>query len=174
MSLAADSPVHSSSSDDFAAFRDGERSSASSAREEALGEDGLRIRMLLVHPRKKMRMKVTLRARGPLRDGNCGFNRLKRPRMEQLEVAKCFEESATDESLVHNSGKGLGLGNDGIARLCNTDMNLLRHKKLYLVLDLDHTLLHSTQLIHMTPEEEYLRSQPDSLQGTTALLSACA
>jgi RNA polymerase II C-terminal domain phosphatase-like 3/4 len=47
--------------------------------------------------------------------------------------------------------------------------NLLRHKKLYLVLDLDHTLLNSTQLIHITPEEEYLKAQTDSLQGSSVL-----
>lgn len=63
--------------------------------------------------------------------------------------------------------QGLRLGNDEIMRLRKTDMkNLLRHKKLYLVLDLDHTLLNSTQLMHMTSEEEYLKSQIDSLQGT--------
>jgi RNA polymerase II C-terminal domain phosphatase-like 3/4 len=62
--------------------------------------------------------------------------------------------------------QGLRLQNDEIDRLRNTDMkNLLRHKKLYLVLDLDHTLLNSTQLIHLTSEEEYLKSQSDSLQG---------
>ena len=62
--------------------------------------------------------------------------------------------------------QGLRLGNDEIVRLCSTDMkNLLRHKKLYLVLDLDHALLNSTQLMHLTPEEEYLNGQSDSLQG---------
>ena len=62
--------------------------------------------------------------------------------------------------------QGLRLQNDEIDRLRNTDMkNLLRHKKLYLVLDLDHTLLNSTQLIDLTSEEEYLKSQSDSLQG---------
>ena len=44
--------------------------------------------------------------------------------------------------------------------------NLLQHKKLILVLDLDHTLLNSTQLGHLTPEEDYLRNQTDSLEGT--------
>lgn len=62
--------------------------------------------------------------------------------------------------------QGLRLGNDEIVRLRSTDMkNLLRHKKLYLVLDLDHTLLNSTQLNHLTAEEEYLKGQSDSLQG---------
>lgn len=62
--------------------------------------------------------------------------------------------------------QGLRLGNDEIVRLRRTDMkNLLRQKKLYLVLDLDHTLLNSTRLMHITLEEEYLYSQIDSLQG---------
>lgn len=60
----------------------------------------------------------------------------------------------------------LRLANDEIARLRNRDLkNLLRHKKLYLVLDLDHTLLNSTRFQDMTPEEECLKSQPDSLPG---------
>jgi RNA polymerase II C-terminal domain phosphatase-like 3/4 len=72
-------------------------------------------------------------------------------------------ESGVTFGYIH---KGLRLQNDEIDRLRNTDMkNLLRHKKLYLVLDLDHTLLNSTQLIHLTSEEEYLKSQSDSLQG---------
>ncbi|PRQ21034.1 putative protein-serine/threonine phosphatase [Rosa chinensis] len=60
--------------------------------------------------------------------------------------------------------KGLRLNNDEIDRLRNTDIKKsLNNKKLYLVLDLDHTLLNSTQLNHMTAEEEYLMSPPDSL-----------
>ncbi|GFZ03413.1 C-terminal domain phosphatase-like 4 [Actinidia rufa] len=59
----------------------------------------------------------------------------------------------------------LRLGNDEMVRLRNRDLkNLLRHKKLYLVLDLDHTLLNSTRLLDITPDEEYLKSQTDSLQ----------
>ncbi|XP_062028439.1 RNA polymerase II C-terminal domain phosphatase-like 4 [Rosa rugosa] len=51
-----------------------------------------------------------------------------------------------------------------IDRLHNTDVKKsLNNKKLYLVLDLDHTWLNSTQLNHMTAEEEYLMSPPDSL-----------
>ncbi|XP_059635564.1 RNA polymerase II C-terminal domain phosphatase-like 4 isoform X2 [Cornus florida] len=62
--------------------------------------------------------------------------------------------------------KDLRLANDEIARLRNRDLkNLLRHKKLYLVLDLDHTLLNSTRLVDVTPDEEYLNSQMDALQG---------
>lgn len=62
--------------------------------------------------------------------------------------------------------QGLRLNNDEIDRLRKTDIKKsLRHKKLYLVLDLDHTLLNSTHLNHMSTEEEYLHSQIDSLQG---------
>uniref|UniRef100_A0A2P2JTW4 RNA polymerase II C-terminal domain phosphatase-like 4 n=1 Tax=Rhizophora mucronata TaxID=61149 RepID=A0A2P2JTW4_RHIMU len=43
--------------------------------------------------------------------------------------------------------------------------NLLCQKRLYLVLDLDHTLLNSTQLMHLTSEEEYLKGRADSLSG---------
>lgn len=72
---------------------------------------------------------------------------------------------------MHRFLQGLRLQNDEIARLRDTDMkNLLRHKKLCLVLDLDHTLLNSTQLIHVTSEEEYLKSQADSLQGRSVTL----
>ncbi|XP_038710166.1 RNA polymerase II C-terminal domain phosphatase-like 4 isoform X2 [Tripterygium wilfordii] len=71
-------------------------------------------------------------------------------------------ESGVTLRYIH---KELRLGNDEIVRLRTTDMkNLLRHKKLYLVLDLDHTLLNSTLLLHLTAEEEYLKEQTDSLQ----------
>ncbi|KAM1207566.1 hypothetical protein COP2_008385 [Malus domestica] len=40
---------------------------------------------------------------------------------------------------------------------------LLSHYKLYLVVDLDYTLLNSTYLNQMTVGEEYLRSQTDSM-----------
>lgn len=43
--------------------------------------------------------------------------------------------------------------------------DLLRHKKLLLILDLDHTLLNTTLLGDITPDEEYLKSQVGSLQG---------
>ncbi|XWS52292.1 hypothetical protein CRYUN_Cryun11dG0055600 [Craigia yunnanensis] len=75
------------------------------------------------------------------------------------------DESGVTFGYIH---KGLRLGNDEIVRLRSTDMkNLLRHKKLYLVLDLDHTLLNSTQLMHLTHEEEYLKGQSDSLQDNS-------
>ncbi|KAK8585456.1 hypothetical protein V6N13_050435 [Hibiscus sabdariffa] len=75
------------------------------------------------------------------------------------------DESGVTFGYIH---KGLRLGNDEIVRLRSTDMkNLLHHKKLYLVLDLDHTLLNSTLLNHLTSEEEYLKAQSDSLQDVS-------
>ena len=59
----------------------------------------------------------------------------------------------------------LKLNKEEIARLRSADKNLLRLKKLYLVLDLDHTLLNSTQLVDLRPEEFYLIGQTDSLEG---------
>ncbi|RZC65995.1 hypothetical protein C5167_009690 [Papaver somniferum] len=53
---------------------------------------------------------------------------------------------------------------DELARLRDKDLkSLLGKKKLYLVLDLDHTLLNSTHFHHISPDEEYLKSQIDSL-----------
>ncbi|EEF36151.1 RNA polymerase II C-terminal domain phosphatase-like 4 [Ricinus communis] len=78
---------------------------------------------------------------------------------------RLIEETGVTFGYIH---KGLRLANDEIVRLRNTDMkNLLRHRKLYLVLDLDHTLLNSTQLMHLTAEEEYLKSQIDSMQDVS-------
>ncbi|KAF7153037.1 hypothetical protein RHSIM_Rhsim01G0067000 [Rhododendron simsii] len=50
--------------------------------------------------------------------------------------------------------KGTLLGKNEIARIRNKEwLNLLRRKKLYLLLDLDHTLLNLTQLQDVTPDE---------------------
>ncbi|KAK6125230.1 hypothetical protein DH2020_041030 [Rehmannia glutinosa] len=60
--------------------------------------------------------------------------------------------------------KKLRLANDEISRLRGKDLkNLLRRRKLYLILDLDHTLLHSARLPDFTVEEGYLHGQRDSL-----------
>lgn len=60
------------------------------------------------------------------------------------------------------------LNQDEISRLRDSDLRFLqRQRKLYLVLDLDHTLLNSTILRDLKPEEEYLKSHTHSLQGDT-------
>lgn len=50
--------------------------------------------------------------------------------------------------------------------------NLFRNKKLCLVLDLDHTLLNTTHLEHLTLDEEYLNSRIDSSEGTLFRLNS--
>lgn len=60
----------------------------------------------------------------------------------------------------------LRLANDEIARLRDKDLkSLLRRKKLYLVLDLDHTLLNSTRFSDLTQDEGYLMDPNDPMQG---------
>ncbi|XP_070044723.1 RNA polymerase II C-terminal domain phosphatase-like 4 isoform X2 [Nicotiana tomentosiformis] len=76
-------------------------------------------------------------------------------------------ESGVAFGYIH---KNLRLADDEIARLRDKDLkNLLRHKKLYLVLDLDHTLLNSTRLADISAEELYLKDQrevlPDALRS---------
>ncbi|PON92284.1 FCP1-like phosphatase [Trema orientale] len=184
MSLVTDSPVNSSSSDDFASFLDAaleSNSSGSSPEGEAEEEEDDD-------------------------DDEVENNRVKRSKVEILEevveeacgstlqgsLEQKLEESAKKDACTHpgsfgdmcilcgqrleaESGvtfgyihKGLRLHNDEIVRLRSTDMkNLLRHKKLYLVLDLDHTLLNSTQLVHLTSEEEYLKTQAASFQDVS-------
>lgn len=62
--------------------------------------------------------------------------------------------------------QGLRLGSREIDRLRGADLkNLLREKKLILILDLDHTLLHSTHIADVSAEEEYLIRQIDSKNG---------
>lgn len=62
--------------------------------------------------------------------------------------------------------KGLRLTKDEITRLRERDLNnQFSQKKLCLVLDLDHTLLHSTQITDLTQEEGYLMNQSEHTQG---------
>lgn len=43
--------------------------------------------------------------------------------------------------------------------MCISDMRILEgHKKLYLVVDLDHTLLNSSGINDMTTDEDYLEN----------------
>ncbi|XP_059667635.1 RNA polymerase II C-terminal domain phosphatase-like 4 isoform X2 [Cornus florida] len=177
MSLVTDSPVHSSSSDDFAAFLDAELDYTSDTSpheddDEADYDSNVEKRI--------KRCKVVLEKVEDFQ----GSTSLGAPE-------KCLEVSVEKDMCAHpgdiggmcircgkkmDDGSGVPLGyihkdlrltEDEIARLRNKDFkNLLCHKKLYLVLDLDHTLLNSTRFLDVTPEEEYLKSQRDSLQGS--------
>ncbi|XP_024030539.1 RNA polymerase II C-terminal domain phosphatase-like 4 [Morus notabilis] len=196
MSLVTDSPVNSSSSDDFASFLDATLDSdfaESSPEGEAENEDDDKD------------------------DDNFENKRIKRCKVENLVTAEessgstlrasgkekkiCEEESTKKDACTHPGSfgdmcilcgqrleeetgvtfgyihKGLRLNNDEIVRLRSTDMkNLIRHKKLCLVLDLDHTLLNSTRLVDLSSEEQYLKSQAfspqDASEGSLFVLEA--
>ncbi|XP_022761633.1 RNA polymerase II C-terminal domain phosphatase-like 4 isoform X2 [Durio zibethinus] len=186
MSFVTDSPVHSSSSDDFAALLDAELEVGSSGsshdeqddEEEEVDDDNNDDDDDDLDNQRNKRCKTEKledveEPQGSTSQGLIEENievSLKRDlcthpgsfgQMCILCGQRLDDESGVTFGYIH---KGLRLGNDEIVRLRSTDMrNLLRHKKLYLVLDLDHTLLNSTLLMHLTPEEEYLKAQSDSL-----------
>ncbi|KAG7037160.1 RNA polymerase II C-terminal domain phosphatase-like 4 [Cucurbita argyrosperma subsp. argyrosperma] len=175
MSLVTNSPAHSSSSDDFAAFLDvalDSHSSDSSPNEKAEGHNNVETERIKRHKVEKLEnsgedilygveehsSEVLSKQQLCSHPGSFG-------NMCIICGQRLDEESGVTFGYIH---KGLRLNNDEINRLRNIDMkNLLQHKKLILVLDLDHTLLNSTQLGHLAPEEEYLRNQMDSLEDVT-------
>ncbi|PSS13936.1 RNA polymerase II C-terminal domain phosphatase-like [Actinidia chinensis var. chinensis] len=180
MSLATDSPVHSSSSDDFAAFLDTELASNPDTSSDQVDEDGdeddiERIKRQKVEVSESVKdsegstshLAVEHSLEASVERDLCahpGFIRglcmICGQKVDDTAVLKY--DTAVALKYIH---KDLRLGNDEMVRLRNRDLkNLLRHKKLYLVLDLDHTLLNSTRLLDITPDEEYLNSQTDSLQ----------
>ncbi|GAU37072.1 hypothetical protein TSUD_274330 [Trifolium subterraneum] len=66
---------------------------------------------------------------------------------------------------------GLRLEGEEMSRLSSSTMkSLLNQRKLCLVLDLDHTLLNTTSLIHLTSEEMPLTTNAGALQGTLFVL----
>ncbi|KAK6944365.1 BRCT domain [Dillenia turbinata] len=76
---------------------------------------------------------------------------------------KMEEASGVALGYIH---KDLRLSKDELYRVRNLDKkNSLRNKKLYLVLDLDHTLLNSTRFKDMTEDEAYLKTGADTLKG---------
>ncbi|KAG9438924.1 hypothetical protein H6P81_019089 [Aristolochia fimbriata] len=176
MSLAADSPL-SSSSDDFAAILDAELASTSSEESPELGEDALDAADAVdddddvEQDRFKRRKIAELEA-------------FVEPKQSLLELKKqdTLKASVTKEMCSHpgifggmcmkcgkviddESGvpfryihKELRLANEEIARLRVKDLTtLLRERKLRLVLDLDHTLLNSTRLMDISSGEEHLK-----------------
>ncbi|XP_044464896.1 RNA polymerase II C-terminal domain phosphatase-like 4 isoform X3 [Mangifera indica] len=204
MSLVADSPVNSSSSDDFAAFLDAELGAnlAESSQDEEVEDDDFKdVEARDEEPEDEEASDKDPKDAETGDDNDVHNKRIKKCKVEALEsiheqgstsyaTLEQQTEATTNVDICTHPGsfgemcilcgqrldgesgvtfgyihKGLRLGNDEIVRLRNTDMkNLLRHRKLYLVLDLDHTLLNSTLLAHLTPAEDYLKSQADSLQ----------
>jgi hypothetical protein len=67
--------------------------------------------------------------------------------------------------------QGLKLGTSEIDRLRGADLkNLLRERKLVLILDLDHTLINSTKLQEISHAENELGIQTIASKGTMILL----
>ncbi|KAL8465076.1 hypothetical protein ACS0TY_034536 [Phlomoides rotata] len=183
MSLAEDSPVHSSSSDDFAAFLDAEldatsdpSSDSEEVTEEQENDDGV------------LDLEGVKRRKVELSQGTVNPQSYSSPQEEPSQnlgssvkedicphpaaiagmCVKCGQKrddvSGVAFGYIH---KNFRVGPDEIARVRNIDLkNLLRHKKLYLVLDLDHTLLNSARLLDITVEEGYLNCQMDALPDT--------
>ncbi|URE17958.1 RNA polymerase II C-terminal domain phosphatase-like [Musa troglodytarum] len=183
MSLAAESPLQSSSSsEDFAALLDAELELASSDtspnEEEAENDD----ENDLQEPRTKRRkvedfesledietpMMVEtnqehIGTSGVVKNDICpphpGFFKGLCMRCGQLEED---DGSGVAFGYIH---KDLKLGTREIERLRGADhKKLLHEKKLVLILDLDHTLLNSTRLADISSEEEYLLRQVESMK----------
>ncbi|KAF3666020.1 putative reticulon-like protein B21-like [Capsicum annuum] len=208
MSLTADSPVHSSSSDDFAAFLDAELDSASDVspdldeveNEEAEGEEEVeddegqdeddggddddndddddidssrtkKRKVELIEDVVDPPSSVSRGAPAETSGASLALDVCTHPGVMGGMCIRCGQkvedESGVAFGYIH---KNLRLADDEIARLRDKDLkNLLRHKKLYLVLDLDHTLLNSTRLGDISEEELYLKDQREVLPGDLLL-----
>nr|CAD1840007.1 unnamed protein product [Ananas comosus var. bracteatus] len=181
MNLAAESPTPSSSgSDDFAAFLDAELevASSNSSSDGDLADDDAEND--LQQPRtKKLKVEEFESIRELHEMTEVATNREKTGMSDEAIPDICpphpgffgglcvrcgqvedDDASGTAFGYIH---KGLRLGSREIDRLRGADLkNLLREKKLILILDLDHTLLHSTHIADVSAEEEYLIRQIDS------------
>ncbi|XP_019099823.1 PREDICTED: RNA polymerase II C-terminal domain phosphatase-like 4 [Camelina sativa] len=170
MSVASDSPVHSSSSDDLAAFLDAELDSASDASSdsslpseeeddtEASNHESKRRKFEHLETVEEVEIEEASSSKGecehPGSFGNICF-----------VCGQKLEETGVSFRYIH---KEMRLNQDEISRLRDSDMGFLqRQRKLYLVLDLDHTLLNSTILRDLKPEEEYLNRHTHSLQDVS-------
>ncbi|KAI7738808.1 hypothetical protein M8C21_006255 [Ambrosia artemisiifolia] len=176
MSVEDDSPANSSSSDDFAAFLDTELESTPDASPEP-EEDAYETHDADMHSTKRQKLEV-LESVTEANDST-----------SQHETVKALEVSAKEDICTHpgviggmcmkcgekmdsQSGvafgyihKDLRLANDEIVRLRDRDLkSLFSHKKLCLVLDLDHTLLNSTRFMDITQEEGYLINECDPMR----------
>ncbi|XP_071686391.1 RNA polymerase II C-terminal domain phosphatase-like 4 [Rutidosis leptorrhynchoides] len=184
-----DSPVNSSSSDDFASFLDTELDSVSDSasqpeenleeedeEEEEEEEDDYDYKSLIVSAKRR---KISVLGSTEESSGSTSH-------IEQVEVLeasvnknmcshpgfiggmclKCGEKADNQSGVAFGYiHKDLRLADDEINRLRENDLkNLLRHKKLILVLDLDHTLLNSTRMSDVTQEEQYLMNPDDPSQ----------
>lgn len=193
MSLDADSPTHSSSSDDFAAFLAGDLDSASDRsvdvpsedeEEDEDEDDDMNTERI---KRQKVEVSVSItEMQGSTYNRNEGQTSndvsvvndkcdhpliMKRlctvcgQTVDEESVASMMNGSAVPFSYILEGTVAAKSYSD---RLRDTDLkDLLRRRKLILVLDLDHTLLNSTRLQDLKPDEEYLLHKVDSLQDVS-------
>ncbi|KAG5376236.1 hypothetical protein IGI04_040832 [Brassica rapa subsp. trilocularis] len=187
MSVASDSPVHSSSSDDLAAFLETELDSDSDSSSEsfpieqahdadaqvsnhsiALAFDGTIMlkRQKLEYPEDETENVASLAFSGEISEASSSKVPCEHPGTFGNMCFVCgqkVEVTGVSFGYIH---KGFKLQQDEVTRLRDIDMKALQsQRKLCLVLDLDHTLLNSTVLRDLKPEEEYLKSHTHSLQG---------
>ncbi|CAG7879906.1 unnamed protein product [Brassica rapa] len=181
MSVASDSPVHSSSSDDLAAFleteldSDSDSSSGSFPIEEA-AEDDAEVsnhrlkRRKLDHLETKIEEVASVNFSQEISEASSSKLPCQHPGTFGNMCIVCgqrVEEEETGISFTYIH-KGIKFHEDEVTRMRDIDMKMLQsQRKLCLVLDLDHTLLNSTVLRDLRPEEEYLKSLTHSLQDVS-------
>ncbi|KAH9625612.1 hypothetical protein KSS87_016088 [Heliosperma pusillum] len=172
MSVEADSPIHSSSSDDLAAVLDAELDSDSDVESYSDDDnkdvdDDRRCKRLKVEVVEETQVSTSYGLSEENSDGTIKTSCPPHPGFFANLCIRCGERvddvnGGVPFQYIH---KGLRLGTDEISRLRDSDVrSVLGRKKLYLILDLDHTLLNSSRLDDINSEEEYLHSRTDSLQ----------
>ncbi|CAH8358778.1 unnamed protein product [Eruca vesicaria subsp. sativa] len=181
MSVASDSPVHSSSSDDLAAFLETELDSNSdsdsdsdSSSESFPIEDDAEVsnhrlkRQKLEYPEDETGNVASVTFSGEISEASSSKLPCEHPGTFGNMCFVCgqkVEVTGVSFAYIH---KGFKLQQDEVSRLRDMDMKGLQsQRKLCLVLDLDHTLLNSTVLRDLRPEEEYLKSHTHSLQDVS-------
>uniref|UniRef100_A0A7N1A489 RNA polymerase II C-terminal domain phosphatase-like n=1 Tax=Kalanchoe fedtschenkoi TaxID=63787 RepID=A0A7N1A489_KALFE len=166
MSVVTDSPVHSSSSDDFAAFLDGELDSVSDEEHEIESVKRRKVESSGYVEEIQESVSVTSVGRGSGKSRE--KDKCSHPGVFSQMCYACGEKIEEDSGVtLRYIHKELRLGSDELARLRTKDVkNLLRHRKLYMILDLDHTLLNSTGITDVAPDEEYLRNPPNYMEGS--------
>lgn len=178
MSVVTDSPAHSSGSDDFISYLNDALDASSpdsSADEEAETQDEFEdVR------NKRRKLESTEETEGSTSEGIMEHKLVVAESSVKVDVCthpgsfgemciRCGQkldgESGVTFGYIH---KGLRLHDEEISRLRNSDMKkYLFSKKLYLVLDLDHTLLNTTILGHLSSEELHLLNETDSLEDVS-------
>ncbi|ESQ42594.1 hypothetical protein EUTSA_v10013455mg [Eutrema salsugineum] len=182
MSVASDSPVHSSSSDDLAAFLETELESDSDSSSESFpseeAEDDTEVANHRLKKRKLEHLE-TVEEEGVENVASVTFSEeiseassSKRPcdhpgSIKQICIlcGEPVEQTGVPLRYMHQD---MWIHQEEISRIRDSDIKFLqRQRKLCLVLDLDHTLLNTTVLRDLKPEEDYLKSHTHSLQDVS-------